>query len=223
MGQNSATLRRPRGRPQVRSDVETAQLIVEAAAQEFEDNGYAATTMGAVAQRAGCSTKTMYRLIPTKADLFSSVIAARISRFMLEINPQALDGHGLEDAVEHMLIAFGTLTLSKETVTMVRLVIGESDRFPELAATFHHVAIEQTSQAMADWLEAQCRRGLLKLDDPLGAATALRGMMIMDIQRAVMFGQRPAPDAAEIAERARFCAKLFLDGCKAKPEGGAAA
>jgi len=65
--------------------------MIEAARQEFQANGYAATCMNDVAQRAGVSTKTMYRLIPTKADLFKSVVSDRIGRFMLEIDSDALD------------------------------------------------------------------------------------------------------------------------------------
>ena len=65
--------------------------------------------MAAVAERAGVSTKTMYRLIPTKADLFRSVVSDRISRFMLDIDAEALDALTLEEALERMLIAYGTL------------------------------------------------------------------------------------------------------------------
>ena len=75
MRQNEHAVRRPRGRPPIRSDEETRQLIIEAASLEFRANGYAATSMAAVAERAGVSTKTMYRLIPTKADLFRSVVS----------------------------------------------------------------------------------------------------------------------------------------------------
>jgi hypothetical protein len=41
----------------------------------------------------------------------------------------------------------------------------------------------------------------------------LRGMMILDPQRATMLGQRKPPDAEEIAARAEACARLFLTGC----------
>jgi AcrR family transcriptional regulator len=170
--------------------------------------------MCTVAQRAGLSTKTIYRLIPTKADLFSSVISDRIGRFMLEIDADALDAYELEEATTRMLIAYGTLTLNAETIALIRLVLAEGERFPELAATFYEVAIVRTSTAMASWLKRLCDRGLLRLDDPHAGATALRGMMTMELQRAVMLGQRAAPDADEIAERARFCAQLFLNGCR---------
>jgi AcrR family transcriptional regulator len=214
MGQNSATPKRCRGRPQVRPDEETLHLLVEAAAAEFQASGYAAATMGNVAQRAGISTKTMYRLIPNKAELFKSVISDRISRFMLEIDPGALDAYELTDAVEHILIAFGELTLDKETIALVRLVIGESDRFPELAATFHEVAMVQTSVALTRWLERQRLRGLIEFDDSAAAVSALRGMMTMDLQRTAMLGLSEAPTRDEIKARARFCAKLFVNGCR---------
>jgi AcrR family transcriptional regulator len=206
--------RRPRGRPPIRSDEETRQLMIAAAAQEFQANGYAATCMNDVAQRAGVSTKTMYRLIPTKADLLRSVVSNSVGRFMLEIDPDALDALPLAEGLEHMLLAYGTLALSADTIAMYRLVLGEGERFPEVAATFYEAAVNRTREAMAGWLRRQCERGLIKLDDPGAAAGMLRGMMVMEAQRAVMLGQRGIPGADEIAARAKECARLFLDGCK---------
>jgi AcrR family transcriptional regulator len=190
--------------------------MIEAARQEFQANGYAATCMNDVAQRAGVSTKTMYRLIPTKADLFKSVVSEQIEHFMLEIDADGLDTLPLPKALERMLIAYGTLTLSEATIAMYRLVVGERDRIPEIATTFFEVAIRQTTKAMAGWLSHQCERGLIKLEDPLAAAGMLRGMMIMEAQRAVMLGQRGVPDQEEIAARAKQCARLFLDGCSVR-------
>ncbi len=215
MVQNSADRKRCRGRPQVRPDAETLHLLVEAAATEFQTNGYAATTMGNVAQRAGISTKTMYRLVPCKADLLEKVISERIDGFMLAVNPAELDKYGLTEAVERILISFGTLTLSARTIALLRLVISESDRFPELAAAFHEIAVVQTTRAIAGWLDLQRQRGLLKIDDPAKSASALRGMMTMDLQRTVMLGLAHVPTAEEIAARAKFCAELFVDGCRA--------
>jgi AcrR family transcriptional regulator len=215
MRQNSAVQKRCRGRPQVRPDEETLHLLVEAAAAEFQANGYASTTMGNVAQRAGISTKTMYRLIPCKADLFEKVVSERIGIFMLEVNPSELDKYDLVEAVEHMLVSFGKLTLSAETIALLRLVIGESDRFPELAATFHEIAVVQSTDAIAVWLDRQRERGLLKIDDPVKSASALRGMMTMDLQRSAMLRLAHIPTIEEIEARAKFCARLFVEGCRA--------
>ena len=121
MGQIAAEMRRRRGRPPIRSDEETRRLMIEAARQQFQANGYAGTCMNDVALRAGVSTKTMYRLIPTKADLLKSVVSDRIGRFMLEIDAVALEALPLTEALERMLIAYGSLTLSEDVIAMNRL------------------------------------------------------------------------------------------------------
>jgi AcrR family transcriptional regulator len=216
MRQNENELRRSRGRPQIRSDEETRELLVQAAAEAFSASGYAGTCMGTVAQTAGISTKTMYRLIPTKAELFTAVIGRQISQFMLTTDDSALAELPLEAALEQILVAYGTLTLNEETIALFRLVIGESERFPEVAAVFYETAITRVGTTIEDWLRRQAKLGRIDVEDPAVATSMLRGMLIMDVQRGAMLGQRPAPDAQEIAERARACAKVFLDGCRTR-------
>jgi AcrR family transcriptional regulator len=215
MIENENAVRRPRGRPQVRCDEDTLRLVTEAAALEFAANGYAATTIGTVAQRAGISTKTLYRLVPAKQDLFGMIVTNRIGRFILAIDDEALRVLDVEESLERILIAYGELTLDAETIAILRLVIAECDHFPEIAAAFYERAIVRTDVALVAWLKRQCERGLIRLEDPQAASGMLRGMMVQEPQRAVMLGQREAPGADEIAARARACARLFLTGCRA--------
>ncbi|MBB3145896.1 AcrR family transcriptional regulator [Phyllobacterium trifolii] len=205
--------KRPRGRPQVRCDDDTRNLIVEAANAQFHESGYAAVSISAIAQNAGVSTKTLYRLFPTKADLFACMISARIGRFLLAVDPAGHINDDLGVGLEHVLIAYGMLTLSDDTIGIMRLVIGESDRFPELAASFYERAIVRTNTLMEAWLREQVERGRIKLDDPHAASGMLRGMMVMEPQRAAMLRQKSAPNVEEIVARAKMCADLFLKGC----------
>lgn len=218
MFHNTKVAKRPRGRPQIRSDEETRRLIIAAARGEFQASGYAGASMARVAQRAGVSTKTMYRLIPTKAELFQSMISDRISRFFLDLDEDSLDALPVDEALEHVLTAYGTLSFDEETVSSLRLVFAECDRFPEIAATFSEVAARRTIQSMVNWLQRERERGRIEVDDPSAAVDMLRGMMIMEPQRALMLGQRKPLDRSEIVARARYCARLFLDGCRPKRE-----
>lgn len=173
--------------------------------------------MNAVAQRAGVSTKTLYRLSPCKADLFRSVVSERIGRFILELDEKilcALDGPA---ALSRILTAFGMLTLDPQTIALFRLVFSETERFPEIGQAFYELAMKRTNDAVAGWLERQCRKGELDLPDPQLAAEMLRGMMIMERQRAVMLGQEAAPTPQEIERRAAACAALFLRGAARVP------
>lgn len=213
MFENQQAEKRPRGRPQLRCDDDTRQLIVEAAAQEFQANGYAGTNICTVAERAGVSTKTLYRLVPTKADLLEAVVKDRTARFIGEVDNEVTGDGDIAAGLEHILLALGSLTLSAEVIAVSRLVIGESDRFPEIAKTFYVNAVIPVNQMIERWLQRQVDKGRLAIDDVHQASGILRGMMMMEPQRAVMLGQAEPLGAAEIAERARVCAGLFLRGC----------
>lgn len=213
MGPRNKTVKRGRGRPQARPDEVTRHLIHEAARREFVESGYAATCMEDVAARAGVSTKTLYRLIPTKAALFEGMVTARLDEFFAGIAADVVDSPDLAAALETMLIDCAGLTLDKEVLGVHRLVIAESDRFPELAQAFYKNGIQRVPVALAEWLDTQRRRGMLRLEDPKAAAGMLLGMMISEPQRAAILRQGKPLSAAAVRERAHTCAQLFLRGC----------
>jgi AcrR family transcriptional regulator len=79
----------------------------------------------------------VYRLIPNKADLLRQVISDTIGKFMLNIDAEPMEALPTSEALERILVAYGTLTLSDETIAMNRLIIRECDQFPEIAAAFY--------------------------------------------------------------------------------------
>jgi AcrR family transcriptional regulator len=205
---------RGRGRPQLRSDEETRAIIFDAARSEFAHSGYAATSMESVARRAGVSTKTLYRLVPNKAALFEAMITERIDRFVSIVNLRGCKGDDVEVALTDALIICGELLLDGEVITMQRVILGDSDKFPEIAETFYHKAIRRTEHALAEWLSRQQKRGSIELDNAQVAAGILLGMLAFQPQRAVMFGHEKPPTSAEIEDRAKTCARLFLRDCR---------
>jgi AcrR family transcriptional regulator len=209
-----AAQRRPRGRPQVRSDEATRHLIAEAARGTFVASGYSAANMDCVAKTAAVSKKTLYRLFPTKAELFRASIADRIDSFILALDEERLAKLPPEAALGRILTEYGRLTLAQDTVAIQKLVVAESDRFPELAADFYRGAVIATQRMFARCLERLCREGAIEIDDLYETAGMLRGMMIFDPQRAATLGQAPPPSIDEITNRATRCARLFLDGCR---------
>jgi AcrR family transcriptional regulator len=188
-------------------------VIADAARAEFMKRGYSLASVDQIAKSAGVSKKTLYRLIPTKADLFKASVTDRIARFLLAVDGEAIDGLPVAAALERLMIEFGNLTLSADTIAIQKLAIAESDRFPELAASFYKDAVLVTQTALTKFLARQHAIGSLDLEDPHLAAGMLRGMMIMEPQRAIMLGRARLMDADEIAERARACVRLFLKGC----------
>ncbi len=206
--------RRCRGRPQLRPDDETRQVIYQAAREEFADKGFAATSIETVARRAGVSTKTLYRLIPNKATLFEGMVSDRLNRALADVNLHAADVTDIEQALQAALMACASLALDKEVVALQRMALQETGKFPELAAVFYKNGIRRTAAELAGWLSTQQKRGLIALDDADDAAGMLLGMVADAPRRAALFGNLPLPSHAQIEARVRNCVALFLRGCQ---------
>jgi AcrR family transcriptional regulator len=213
----TSTERPGRGRPQLRSDEETRGIIYDAARHEFAANGYAATSTEMVARRAGISTKTLYRLIPTKAALFESMVSDRLDRLAqaLDVTLSAGDGADIETALTTALMFCAEVSLDPEVVALQRFVLQESGQFSDLATTFYKNGVTRLIAALADWLRIQIQRGRLKLDDPKEAAGILVGMVASAPQRAAIYGGVPLPSRSQIEKRVKLCTSLFLKGCRA--------
>jgi AcrR family transcriptional regulator len=206
--------RRCRGRPQLRPDDETRRIIYEAARHEFPRKG-SATSMEAVARRAGVSTKTLYRLVPNKAALFDGMVVDRLDRFLAQINLQAIDHAEIDEALYAALLACTNLTLDPEVIALQRMVLQEAGK-SDLARTFYENGMQRNVEALADWLRKQQKRGLIALDNADEAAGMLLGMTAFAPQRAAVFGGVPLPSRRQIEARVRRCVALFLRGCQAR-------
>jgi AcrR family transcriptional regulator len=214
--------RRSRGRPQVRCDEETRAVILEAARQEFAAHGFAATSIENVARRAGVSTKTLYRIVPDKKTLFEATVTHRMDRFASVVSLRACEGGNIEAALPDALLACADLVLDPEVIAIQRLILADSDKFPEIPETFYIKAMRRSVAALAEWLLVQKKRGLIVLDDVEAAAGMLLGMLVFQPQRDVMFGHKPPPTRSELELRAKTCSALFLRGCRRGTAGPAA-
>ncbi|TVV74599.1 TetR/AcrR family transcriptional regulator [Sphingomonas solaris] len=69
-----------------RSSQQLTDLILEAAAAEFEDNGFAGATTAAIARRAAVTETQLFRFYPSKQALFRAAIFEPLSRHFAEFN-----------------------------------------------------------------------------------------------------------------------------------------
>ncbi|MDE5444313.1 TetR family transcriptional regulator [Bradyrhizobium sp. CSA207] len=208
--------RRDRGRPQQRPDDETRGIIYEAARQLFADSGFAATSMEMVARAAGVSTKTLYRLIPSKSALFEGMVSDRLDRLLTEVNLRTLEHSNIETGLREVLMVCADLTLDEEVVAMQRIVLQEAGQSSDLARAFYRNGMQRTANALTGWLRVQQDRGFIALENVDEAAGMLIGMLASAPQRARIFGGAKLPTRAQIEVRVRRCAALFLRGCEVR-------
>ena len=220
-GSQPAKARRCRGRPQLRSDEQTRDVIFEAARRQFATSGFGATSMESVARLAGVSTKTLYRLVPDKQALFEATVTDRLDRFVSVVSLRACEGGDIEAALPDALLACADLVLDPEVIALQRMILADSDKFPDIPEMFYIKAMRRSVAALAEWLLVQQKRSLIILDDVEAAAGMLLGMLVFQPQRDVMFGHKPPPTRSELELRAKTCSALFLRGCRRGTAGQA--
>jgi AcrR family transcriptional regulator len=95
---------------------ERREQVIAAAVKEFADNGFHATSTGAIARRAGISQPYIYALFPNKRELFLAVhqhVVDRIRRAFLEA---ARGGATPEDRLASMGCAYTQLLANRDEI-----------------------------------------------------------------------------------------------------------
>jgi len=122
-----------------RRKAERPQEILEAAFLEFSRNGYATTTLDQIAERAGVTKGTIYVYFENKEHLFISMVR-ETTRAKHEAIQEIFETH--EGSTADLLRAqfsfmYQHLVEDDRRREVVRMLIAEASRFPELADRYH--------------------------------------------------------------------------------------
>jgi TetR/AcrR family transcriptional regulator, mexJK operon transcriptional repressor len=212
-GKASLGLRRG-GRPSKVAAAQIAHRIVDAATELFFGLGYGATTIEAVAQRARVSKRTFYHRFDNKSALFSAVVQRTIERLRPPADVPLLQGANLAETLRGVANIVLRAALSPPAIALHRLIVGESSRFPNLAAIVTSMgASDEAIRLIGGLLEREARAGNLPLDNPTFAAQQFLHMVIAVPQRRAM-GLGMPMTSAEVDAWARDVVNLFLNGCR---------
>jgi len=170
--------------------------LLDVAAEVFIADGFAAASTNEMARRANASKTTFYSRFPTKEDLFLAVIARRMTKIFEQVAkfPE-------RSSIESTLRQFGAnllhIALSPEQISLVRIVVMESGRYPELATRFYENGAKRGEEALATYLADQIKIGYLRDEDPLMMARHFMSLITGSPVRWFVLGF----DSEPIAER----------------------
>ncbi len=158
---------------------EKAAAILAGGMQEFLTHGYAATSMDRVATSAGVSKATVYSHFQDKEGLFNALI-----RRLVEGKFRAMFGSGGDEMLQAdpaiVLHALANRVLDTgmndpQFLNFMRVILGESGRFPKLARAFVR-NIEQTAFNTLRQYFTSCYQ--LNLSDPEATARIFIGTLV---------------------------------------------
>lgn len=149
------------------------QAILDAARALFLQRGYAGTSMDDVAASAGVSKQTVYAHFADKTRLFAELITGDIAQSETSTHP-LIAAMPQSDHLERDLREYARAHLADvmqpELLRLRRMLIGEAERFPELARGWYEAGPVRSCAIFATWFRALDRRGLLRAPDPMLAA-----------------------------------------------------
>jgi len=111
--------------------------IVAIATQSFLEQGYAATSMSAIADRLGGSKATLWAHFASKEELFDAVIALQVESFSRDVDEVLLRQTFSLPALRRACLRFIDCLLRENSVLLYRLVTSEGERFPEIKEMFY--------------------------------------------------------------------------------------
>ncbi|MEO0947850.1 MAG: TetR/AcrR family transcriptional regulator [Cyanobacteria bacterium J06641_5] len=167
------TLRSGSGKP------DKAQAILKGALEVFTSRGYAAASMDRIAAAAKVSKPTLYSYFQDKEGLFVAMVQQLV--YESGRQPFALpEGFDLETPPEKVLRQMATTVLeefshNQRLLTVMRLIIGESERFPEMAQTFVREIQKPRMEQLVAYFAAHPQ---LNFPDPTVAARIFAGSLV---------------------------------------------
>ncbi len=174
---------------------EKTEAILAGGMEEFLTHGYAATSMDRVAIAAKVSKATVYSHFQDKESLFIALIQRLVEQKFQSIFGEG-DAQLMQIAPETVLRNFANQALDiaqnePQFLNFMRLILGESGRFPQLARAFV-VNIEQTAFRKLCFYFTNCP--YFNLSDPEATARIFIGTIVhFMIVQQMLHGQDILP------------------------------
>jgi TetR/AcrR family transcriptional repressor of mexJK operon len=190
------------------------QTVLEAANRLFLERGYLATSIDQIAALAAVSKPTVYRFFADKEALLEAIVLGTLDQagepFRAEL-PSLASAEDLRSDLERVARSYITMVTQPSVLQLRRLVIGASHQLPHLARTYYERAPERTLRALADVFQQLGERRILRLDDPLLAASHFAFLVVGRVlDKSLFCGDTPFT-RRELNAQAAAGVKAFLN------------
>ncbi|MEM9971081.1 MAG: TetR/AcrR family transcriptional regulator, partial [Pseudomonadota bacterium] len=139
--------------------------VLDGARTVFMRDGFEGASVDDIVREAGVSKATLYSYFPDKRLLFLEVAKAEC-RAQSEAAVASAEASG--DVREALTLAARRMVrffMSDVGMQVYRIVVGESQRFPEIGREFYNSGPAMVREVMIEFLRKNVEAGELKIDD----------------------------------------------------------
>jgi AcrR family transcriptional regulator len=163
--------------------------IIEAALELFVLNGFAATKLTEVAQRAGVVKGTLYRYFDTKEELFRATVRHLVAANLALVEHAAPIDGTVAAVVPAMLRQLARGVTGSRIPAIVRMVLAESRAFPDLATIWEDEVVSPMLDGVAAIIAKGQESGEIRTGDPRFHALSVVGPMVTAVLYREVFGE----------------------------------
>lgn len=199
---------------QTKRTQETRERIRAAAHRLFLRQGYLATSIEAILAEAGISSKeTLYRYYASKEDLFVAVLGQLTLEqpefsAKLAALPAPHDLLSLRQILTQLSRAIMSLMNQPEYLALVRIIIAEAPRFPQLGSLFSATVPQRAFTIITALLQETRERNIIADVDIDAVMHALLGGLLSHAIPGLMLARRE--DQTPALERADALVEIIM-------------
>ena len=184
--------------------------VLEGARTVFMRDGFEGASVDDIVREAGVSKATLYSYFPDKRLLFLEVAKAEC-KAQSDAAIEKVEGSG--DVREALTVAAGKMLrffMSDVGLQVHRIVVGESQRFPEIGREFYESGPAMVRQTLIRFLRKGIEEGKLRIDDVELAASQFPELCKAGLHLEMILGLRDRPTDAEIDRVIDGAVDMFL-------------
>jgi AcrR family transcriptional regulator len=156
--------------------------IVRAAYQVFSEKGFAAARLDDIAQRAGVSKGALYLYFDNKQEIFEAVVKDAVAPNIGAIEQMALAFPGtFEQLIRMVAPRIAEVAASANIGKVLKMVVGESGNFPEIARIWHDDVVARGVGLMTALIKRAQERGEVRAGDPRNFAVSIISPMLVGV------------------------------------------
>lgn len=184
--------------------------VLAGAREVFLSKGFEGASVDDIARAAGVSKATLYSYFPDKRVMFLEVIKLECSLQLQDAERKISPQVKLKDALLIAAVTLVEIYTSDFYLRTYRVVVAESERFPELGRQFYETGPMMGRDRMVSYLIEAEERGVIKIEDKLLAADLFAEMCRADLFIKMLFGIKTKPTQAEKDRIINGAVAMFL-------------
>src|SRR3954447_13526331 len=174
------------------------EAIIAAGLEEFVARGFAATRLDDVAKRAGVAKGTIYLHFKDKEALFEELVRTAIVPLVARLGVAPALGGSVRDMIEGFARAFIQEVATTKRGDIVRLIVAEGPRFPDVADFYYREVVSRGLSGMRGLIELGIARGEIAEKNLAHFPQILVAPAIVAVIWQSLFSRHSALDANEM-------------------------